>query len=78
MLKNITFSAEEALIERGRSCARTEGTTLNEKFRGWLKDYVREEASRQKQLARHLATMKKLEVKLVMGRKFTRDELNEG
>jgi hypothetical protein len=65
MLKNITFSAEEALIEKGRSCARAEGTTLNEKFRGWLKDYVLEEARRQKQLVRHIEIMKKLEVKLV-------------
>jgi hypothetical protein len=65
MLKNITFSAEEALIEKGRACARARKTTLNEKFRGWLKDHVREEGRRQKRLARHLETMKRLEVKLV-------------
>jgi hypothetical protein len=35
MLKNITFSAEEVLIEEGRSYAQAEETTLNEKFRGW-------------------------------------------
>jgi hypothetical protein len=67
MLKNITFSAEEALIEKGRACARAERTTLNEKFRGWLKDYVREEARRQKALAQHLETMRKLRVKFVPG-----------
>jgi hypothetical protein len=65
MLKNITFRADEALIEKARACARAEGTALSEKFRGWLKDYVREEARRQKALARHLETMKRLEVKLV-------------
>ena len=64
MLKNITFSTEEALIEKGRSCARAEGTTLNEKFRGWLKDYVREGGRRQRRLARHSETKKKLELKL--------------
>jgi hypothetical protein len=63
MLKNITFSAEKALIEKGRAWARAEGTTLNEKFRGWLGDYVREETRRRTQLARHLKTMERLKVR---------------
>jgi hypothetical protein len=67
MLKNITFSAEEALIEKGRALARAEGTVLNEKFRGWLKDYVRDEARRQKQLARHLEIMEKLKIEFIPG-----------
>jgi hypothetical protein len=65
MLKHITFSADEALIEKARSCARAERTTLNEKFRGWLKDYVREDARRQMELERQLETMKMLKVKRV-------------
>jgi hypothetical protein len=67
VLKNITFSADEALIEKGREYAHAGGTALNEKFRGWLKDYVREEARRQKLLAWHLETMRKLEIKFGSG-----------
>jgi hypothetical protein len=77
MLKNITFSADEELIEKGRALAQAEKTTLNEKFRRWLEDYVRGKEDREKLLARHLETMAKLQGKVVMGRKLTRDELNE-
>ena len=37
MLKNITFSAEEQIIEAARARARDEKTTLNEKFRAGSK-----------------------------------------
>ncbi len=77
MLKNITLSAEETLIEKARTRARAEKTTLNEKFRRWLEDYAHDETEGQRLLARHLETMEKLKGKVVMGRKFTRDELNE-
>jgi hypothetical protein len=39
MLKNITLSADEALIKRARDRARQERTTLNESFRRWLARY---------------------------------------
>jgi len=40
MMKNVTLSADEKLILRGREKARREGTTLNEAFRGWLQRYA--------------------------------------
>jgi hypothetical protein len=80
MLKdfNVTLSAEEALIEAARAKARAEKTTLSEKFRRWLEDYAGgEETGGQELLARHLEAMEKLKGKVVIGRKLTRDELNE-
>ncbi len=40
MLKTITLSAEEELIRKARDKADRERTTLNAKFRQWLKQYV--------------------------------------
>ncbi len=40
MLKNITLSADEELIAKARDKARRERTTLNDRFREWLKRYV--------------------------------------
>jgi hypothetical protein len=77
MLKNITFSAEEEIIEAARARARAEKTTLNEKVRGWLEDYARDQAERDSVLERHLQTMARLKGKVAIGRKLTRDELNE-
>ena len=39
-MKNVTLSAEEALIEAARAKARAENSTLNEQFRLWLTDYT--------------------------------------
>jgi len=36
LMKNITLSADEALIEAARAQAKAENTTLNEQFRLWL------------------------------------------
>ena len=36
-----------------------------------------ERAEHERRLAKHLETMKKLQGKIVSGRKFTRDEMNE-
>ncbi len=44
VMKNVTLSAENALIEQARALARLRGTTLNEAFRGWLASYAREDA----------------------------------
>jgi hypothetical protein len=43
LMKNITFSANEALIEAARAQAKAENTTLNEQFRLWLAAYVRKQ-----------------------------------
>ena len=72
-MKNITLSADEALIEAARRRAAAERTTLNAQFRLWLADYV----ERERQAARAAAVMRELRGKLRVGRKFTRDEMNE-
>lgn len=77
MLKNITFSAEESVIEAARARARAEKTTLNEKFRGWLEDYAREEGEGELRAEAFRRTMEKLRHVSSGGKKFTRDEMNE-
>ncbi|MGH3090654.1 MAG: hypothetical protein ACRDSJ_25525 [Rubrobacteraceae bacterium] len=73
-MKNITLSADEALIEAARERARSEGTTLNEEFRHWLKEYARSE----RQAEEAMAVVRELRGKVrTGGRKFTRDEMNE-
>ena len=42
-MKNITLSADAALIEAAREKARADHTTLNEQFRRWLEDYTQRE-----------------------------------
>jgi hypothetical protein len=72
MARNITFTADEHLIEEAREAARAEGTSLNEQFRLWLEQYAR-----KRRVQRFEETMEKLRGKVVVGRKFTRDEMNE-
>ena len=74
MVKNITLSADENLIEAARARAQAEGTTLNEKFRLWLDGYV----GRRQQADAAVATIRALRGRLATGgRKFTREEMNE-
>ena len=72
-MKNITLSADENLIIAARQRAAMEHTTLNEQFRRWLKDYVQ----REQQATDALSVMRELQGKLHVGRKLTRDEMNE-
>jgi hypothetical protein len=73
-MKNITLSADEALIEAARAKARAEHSTLNEEFRRWLTDYT----DRERQAAEARAVIESLQGCLrTGGRKFTRDEMNE-
>ena len=73
MTKNITFSADEALIEEAREAARADNTTLNEQFRLWLEQYVRRQRAQ-----RAMATVDRLRSYVSSGGgKFTRDEMNE-
>lgn len=72
-MKNITFRADESLIEAARAQARADNTTLNEQFRRWLAHYARKH-----HMKRYEEVMKELRGKLATGgRKFTRDEMNE-
>jgi hypothetical protein len=71
-MKNVTFSADEALIEQARAEARAQKTTLNALFREWLEDIAQRDARRERvdavfeEMARYNA-----------GNKFTREEMNE-
>ena len=71
-MKNITLSADEKLIEAARERARAEHTTLNEQFRRWLEEYTQ-----QQRMRRYDEVIASLRGKLRVGRKFTRDEMNE-
>ncbi len=72
-MKNITLSAEEQLIEAARARARASHTTLNEEFRRWLAAYARP----QETVQRYEETMAALQGHLQLGRKLSRDEMNE-
>ena len=73
-MKNITFSADDGLIEAARRRARSERTTLNAQFRLWLAEY----AGRDLQAARAMETMRELRRSISNGgRRFTRAEMNE-
>ena len=72
MLRNITFSAEEELIDRARARAEAENTTLNNEFRRWLAKYA-EQIRDGEELA---ALMDRLNY-VRAGGKFSRDEMNE-
>lgn len=73
LIKSITLSADETVIDAARAQAQSENTTLNQQFRLWLAGY----AQRQR-IQRHGEVMKELRGKVSTGgRKFTRDEMNE-
>jgi hypothetical protein len=71
VVKNITFSADERLIEEARQVARTRRETLNDAFREWLTQYAgRADAAREfRELIKELARPRG-------GRRFTREERN--
>jgi len=71
-MKNITFSANETLIEKAREKARLENTSLNKRFREWLELYVRRETQEEE----FQSVINKLGY-AEPGKTFTRDELNE-
>ncbi len=71
-MKNITLSADEALIRKARIRAQKEGASLNDAFREWLQSYVAQDME--------AATYKPLMIKLdyvLPGKRFSREELNE-
>ena len=70
-VKNITFSADDRLIEQARLRAAQQNRTLNLAFREWLQRYAggamgRSEYSGLMKQLRHVKT----------SRRFSRDELN--
>jgi len=71
-MKNITFSADEDLIERARELARAQKRTLNDAFREWLVQFT-QQAGKAEEFD---ALMERLR-HVRMGGPYTRDELNE-
>ena len=71
-MKNITLSAEEALIEQARLVARAQHKTLNAAFREWLEQYAAQAGGG----AAVDALMKRLHHVRSAGRD-TRDQMNE-
>lgn len=71
-MKNVTFSANEKVIELAREEARARKTTLNALFRDWLEDLAQREQRRERvdavfeEMAEYNA-----------GGHFTREEMNE-
>jgi len=72
MLKNITLSADQQLIELARDKAKKENSTLNAQFRAWLERYV----STDRKLIDYDSLMDQLAY-TQPGKKFYRDEMNE-
>jgi hypothetical protein len=71
-VKNITFSAEESLIEQARDIARARRTTLNQLFREWLADLAGSK-DRERAVSQLLS---RLDYVRSSG-PFTRDQMNE-
>lgn len=71
-MKNVTFSADETLIELAREEARRRKTTLNVLFREWLADLAQRDARRE-QVDAVFEEMTAYNA----GGKFTREAMNE-
>ena len=72
MKKNVTFSAEEALIQQARQQAASEKTTLNNLFREWLTRYIV-----QPDAAEQYAALMQRFTHIQAGGHFNREEMNE-
>ena len=72
MLRNITLSADESLIQKAREKAVREHRSLNTIFRNWLSGY----ATSGKAAGEYDALMRRLSYARP-GRKFSRSEMNE-
>ena len=72
-MKNITFSADEGLIEQARITARVQHKTLNVAFREWLVQFTAQSGNVQE----YDRLMKRLKKHVNAGRRFTREEMNE-
>jgi predicted transcriptional regulator len=71
-MKKVTFRADDDLIEQARSIAKAQRKTLNDAFREWLQEFVRQSGSAQE----YRSLMKQLR-HINSGRRFTRDEMNK-
>ena len=71
MLKNVTLSAEERLIEAARNRAQKERTTLNSLFRDWLARYAGQDRA-PTEFRKLMRDLKHISA----GKKFSREEMN--
>jgi len=71
-VKNITLSADEELIERARSIARSQHKTLNAAFREWLQTFT-EQSGDEREFD---GLMRRLRHIRSRG-PYSRDEMNE-
>ncbi len=74
LMKNITFSAQEELIEQARKIAAQKNRTLNDLFREWLTDLNANATDN------NIGNIKKLWKRtsyLHVGKKASREEMNE-
>lgn len=74
MLRNITLSAEDQLIDQARKKATAAKSTLNVEFRKWLADYAGSQGDAA--VSRFRDVMQQLDTKDA-GRTFSRDEMNQ-
>lgn len=72
MLKNITLSADESLIQQARRLANSENKSLNDLFREWLARYVAQPGAEEQ----YLTLMSQL-THVQSGQSFSREEMNE-
>ena len=72
VVKNVTLSADEHLIEQARSLAKAQHKTLNTLFREWLQQLTTQHGETQS----YEALMQRMG-HVRSGRQFTRDEMNE-
>jgi len=73
MLRNITLSADDQMIDLARKKASASASTLNAEFRKWLESYAT--AQGDAAVTRFRAVMQQLG-EVDAGRSFSRDELN--
>lgn len=71
-MKNITFTADESLIQKAREKAKRENTSLNKRFREWLERYT-SRGEREEEIKDILSRFDYAK----SGKSFSRDELNE-
>jgi hypothetical protein len=71
-MKNVTFSADDDLIEQARSVARAQRKTLNDAFREWLHEFVRQSGNTRE----YRSLMKQLR-HINSGGRFSREQMNE-
>ena len=73
IVKNITLSADEALIEKARAKAAADQTTLNQLFRNWLAEYTQRRTATREEIDAILDKYSYFRV----GKMPTRDEMHE-